>query len=236
MQEIRARLIEMILRTPTVESFRFYPPQKLEFVPGQFSQVIFDEAGQNNKELNKYLSFSASPEREYIEVTKRLSASSFSERLRGLKIGDEVLFRGPLGSCTFQQSYKKIAFLIGGIGITPVVSIIEYIVDRKLDTDAHLVYSNRSEEEIAFKNELERWKGGNKNIKISYLVTECPPRDPACIFGRIDEGFLKKYMRDMDSRIIFIFGPPKMAEAMFNLCLEMGCAKEKIRTEQFIGY
>ncbi|MCX5715170.1 MAG: xylene monooxygenase, partial [Candidatus Omnitrophica bacterium] len=155
---------------------------------------------------------------------------------RELKVNDEVLFKLPLGSCTFENSYKKIAFLIGGIGITPVISIIEYIMDKKLDTDVCLVYSNRSEEEIAFKNELDRWRNSNKNIKVNYVVTDCPPREPTCIFGRIDEGLLKKHMCDVGERDMFIFGPPKMVEAMNNLCLGMGCSKEKIKTEQFIGY
>lgn len=236
MKEIRARLIEKIARTRTVESFRFQLSQELVFTPGQFTQVIFDEANRDNKELNKYLSFSSSPTKGYIEVTKRLSESSFSQRLRALKINDEVLLKAPMGACAFKESYKKIAFLIGGIGITPVISIIEYIAEKKLDTDVCLVYSNRSEEDIAFKKELDTWRSDSSNIKISYVVTDCPPREPTCIFGRIDEGLLKKHMCDMDQRTIFIFGPPKMVEAMDNLCQGMGCPRDNIKTEQFIGY
>ncbi|MCX5696914.1 MAG: FAD-dependent oxidoreductase [Candidatus Omnitrophica bacterium] len=236
MKEIGLSFLEKIVRTRTVESFRFQLPQALDFIPGQFSQVIFDELNRDNKELNKYLSFSSSPTKKYIEVTKRLSESKFSQRLNVLKVNDELLFKTPLGSCVFQDSYKKIAFLIGGIGITPVISIIEYIMDKKLDTDVCLIYSNRTEEEIAFKNELDGWKLKNKNIKVSYVVTDCPPREATCIFGRIDEGLLKKYMCDMSQRVIFTFGPPKMVEAMNNLCLGMGCSKEQIKTEQFIGY
>ncbi len=236
MKEIKARFIERIARTRTVESFRFQVSEAIDFIPGQFSQIIFDEVNRDNKELNKYLSFSSSPTKKYIEVTKRLSESKFSQRLTKLEIDDEVLFKTPLGSCAFQDDYKKIAFLIGGIGITPVISIIEYIMDKKLDIDVCLVYSNRSEEEIAFKNELDRWQSNNKNIKVSYVVTDCPPREAACIFGRIDEGLLRRLMCDMDQRLIFIFGPPKMVESMNSLCLGMGCSKEKIKTEQFIGY
>jgi len=33
-----------------------------------------------------------------------------------------------------------------------------------------------------------------------------------------------------------IFGPPKMVEAMKNICLELGISPEDIKTESFIGY
>lgn len=231
-----ARLIETIKRTQTVASFRFAPQERIDFIPGQFLQVILDADNQGNKELNKYLSFSCAPGNDYIEVTKRLSESLFSQRLKGLRPGDVVYLKAPLGSCVFKDDYKKIVFLIGGIGITPVISILEYIVDKKLDTDACLVYSNRNEEEIAFRKELDALAALDKNIKIKYVVTECQPKDRVCIFGRIDQDLIKKNVCDILERTVFIFGPPKMVAAMQALCLEIGCKEEDIKTENFLGY
>lgn len=236
MKEINVRFIERIKRTPTIDSFRFIPVEKIDFIPGQFSEIIFDENKRSNKELNKYLSFSSSPAKNYIEVTKRLSNSQFSQKLQGLTPGDEVLFKTPLGNCVFKNNYKKIGFLIGGIGITPVISIIGYIIDNNLNTDICLAYSNRTEEDIAFKKELDYWQKINKNIKVYYLVSDCRPKDSSCVFGRIDLDFLKSGYCDSKDRIFFIFGPPKMVEAMGGLCLEIGCNKENIKTENFIGY
>ncbi|MEI6631141.1 MAG: FAD-dependent oxidoreductase [bacterium] len=233
METIKARLIETIDRTPSIRSFRLMPEERIGFLPGQFLQVIFDPT---QKELNKYLSFSCSPTKEYIEFTKRLSSSVFSERLRGLKSGDEVLLKAPLGSCVFKEEYKKIAFLIGGIGITPVISILEYIADKGLKNDALLFYSNRTDEDIAFRKELDLLQSLLKNIRAFYLVTECEPRDKKCLFGRIDKELLIKEMNDYRERIFFIFGPPKMVEAMQGLCLDIGCKEENVKTENFIGY
>ncbi|MBC8436314.1 MAG: FAD-dependent oxidoreductase [Candidatus Omnitrophica bacterium] len=236
MKEIRAILKERITRTRTTQSFRFIPSEKVSFVPGQFLQLIFDPADKNNKELNKYLSFSASPAKEYIEVTKRLSQSPFSQKLSGLKTGDELILKAPIGNCVFKDEYKRIGFLIGGIGITPVISIIEYIMDKKLDTDVVLFYSNRTPDDIAFKKELDYWQSVNKNIKVIFTVTDCKPDDPACRFGRIDADLVKQECWDIKERALFIFGPPKMVEAMKGLCLGLGCRQEDLRTESFIGY
>ena len=248
MELLRARLIERIKRTPSTESFRFISEKKIEFIPGQFLQLIFDEVNPvrkenssngvnpNNKEVNKYLSFSSSPKKEYIEVTKRLSNSLFSQKLKGLNKDDKVLIKAPFGNCVYKDEDKKIGFLIGGIGITPVISIIEYIVENKLDTDIVLVYSNKTEEEIAFKRELDSWKSINSNIKVFYAVTECKPTDKDYIFGRITKAIFTEKVKDLCERVVFSFGPPRMVEAMKNLCLEINCKKDRLRTESFVGY
>ena len=236
MEVLKGKLTDRIKRTASTESFRFILDKKIDFLPGQFLQVVLDQADKNNKEFNKYLSFSSSPTKEYIEVTKRLSDSKFSQKLGSLAIGDEVLFKAPLGNCVYKDEYKKIGFLIGGIGITPVISIIEYIVDKKLDTDVLLLYSNRTEEDIAFKKELDQWQSVHSNIKVFYTITECEPVDKNCIAGRIDNNLLVEKIKDFRERMFFIFGPPRMVGAMQNLCLETGCSKDYVKTENFIGY
>jgi len=236
MKEVRGRFTERIQRTPTVVSFRFATQEKIDFLPGQFLQVIFNQADRADKNLNKHLSFSCAPGKDYIEVTKRLSQSDFSQRLQSLKNGDEVLFKAPLGTCIFKDEYQKIGFLIGGIGITPVISIIEYIMEKKLGTSVCLVYSNRNDEEIAFRQELDRWRGVNNNLRISYLVTDCQPKDQVCIFGTINKDLLKEKICDFQERLFFVFGPPKMVESMDGLCRELGCPRENVKIENFTGY
>ncbi|OGX14800.1 MAG: hypothetical protein A2166_05800 [Omnitrophica WOR_2 bacterium RBG_13_41_10] len=232
----KIKLIEKIKRTPTILSLRFSLSLAINFIPGQFLKVIFDESNYNNKELNKNLSFSSSPLKDYIEITKRLSESAFSQRLEALGIGDEICIQGPFGRCTFSDNHQKIAFLIGGIGITPVISILEYIQDKNLKTDALLFYSNRTEEEISFKEELNQWQAKNSNFKVFYTVTYCQPKDKNCLFGRIDKELVSRNIKDISERIFFIFGPPKMVEAMKELCLAIGAKEEFIKTESFLGY
>jgi ferredoxin-NADP reductase len=236
MQEIKGKLIERIKRTSDIESFRFGFEKDFDFIPGQFVRVLFDPQNRDNRELNKYLSFSCSPTRPYREFTKRLSQSSFSRRLQDLKAGDEVLFKGPMGNCVFNKEYKKIGFLIGGIGITPVISIIEYIVEKGLDTDVVLLYSNRTESDVAFKDELDSWRSGKENIQVFYTITDCQPQDKRCISGVIDKDVLLEKAPDRRGRTFYMVGPPKMVESMKQLCLDAGCDPQLLKTENFIGY
>jgi len=232
----KVKFIARIRRTESVETFRFQASPTLEFMPGQFAEIMFDPHHKKNSDLNKYLSLSASPTREYIEVTKRLSASPFSSRLRQLAAGDEITIKAPLGNCVFKDEYKKIGFLIGGIGITPVISIIDYIVEKKLNTQVSLFYSNRSEADIAFKKELDAWQAKYDTIKVIYTLTECPPQDAFCLFGTIDQALLQKRIKDIPEQVFFIFGPPAMVLAMKRICSKIGCQEDKLKWENFIGY
>jgi len=236
MLEFRAKLVQRVKRTSQIESFRFISSSRISFQPGQFVRVNFDEKDSKNMELNKYLSLSSSPTKEYIEITKKISNSEFSNRLLSLKIGEELFFNGPMGKCIFKKEYKKISFLIGGIGITPVISIIGYIVDNKIETDIALFYSNRTESDIAFKGELDQWREVNNNIKVFYIVTDYQPKDPTYIAGRIDKDLVINKVADINERISFIFGPPKMVEDMKTILLSCDCQQDNIKTESFIGY
>lgn len=235
-REIRGKFSEKIVRISNVLSFRFYLKEKIEFLPGQFLQVIFDENNRNNHELNKYLSFSCAPGKDYIEVTKKISKSQFSKKLNSLEKNSEVLFRMPLGVCVFKDEYKKIGFLVGGIGITPVISILEYISDKSLDIDVCLLYSNRSEKEIAFRSELNFWKTKGKSIEIVYTVSDCKPKDKDCFSGVINKEIITKHICDLENRVIFIFGSSAFVSAMKGICLETECNTKILRVESFVGY
>ncbi len=235
-QTITARFIERLDRTPTVASFRFALPQPVDFIPGQFARVIFDGDDKNNTALNKYLSFSCAPGHDYVEFTKRSSDSEFSQRLTNLKPGGEVLLQLPIGSCVFKDDYAKIGFLAGGIGITPAIAIIEHIVQKNLPTEVVVLYSNRSEDEIAFKGELDRWQAENPRIKVCYTVSCKVSPDSSCREGSIDTTFCATTMQDVTERKIFIYGPPKMVDAMRILTRQLGCKRENVLLENFIGY
>jgi len=235
-ETICAKLTERIPRTPTVESFRFLPVEQVNFLPGQFTRLFFDADDKNNSNLNKCLSFSCAPGRDYVEVTKRLGESEFSQRLKRLQKGDEVVLGRPLGNCIFKDSYKKIVFLTGGIGITPAISIIEHIVTKKVDTDVVLLYANRNEEEIAFKAELDAWQKNFKKLKICYTVSCKSSPDSVCREGNIDVVFCRGNLADLCERKVFIYGPPAMVTAMQGLVFQLDCKKENVLIENFTGY
>ncbi len=168
-------------------------------------------------------------------MTKKLTGHPFSNALAALKEGDKVLIEAPFGEFTFKGEYDKIAMLAGGIGITPLRCIIRYCTDRQLKTNIILLYSNRFEDEIVFKNELEEMQSQNKNLKVIYTVTR-PSEKWNGQRGRINKEMIQQEIPDYMERVFYICGPPKMVEAMVTILKEMNIPASQIKQEYFPGY
>lgn len=227
---------ERIQRTSAIASFVFATPAGLNFRAGQYAYIVFDDQNRNNRQLNKILSFSCPPGGETIHFTKRFSNSEFSARLWALKPGERIRIVGPTGDCVFYEDLNKIAFLTGGIGITPVVSIVGYIAERALPTDVYLLYSNRTENDIAYKDLLDNYAQKHPNIKLVYTCDYEKPTDSRISFGMINKDFVLKRIPDYQERTFFIVGPPGMVNAMVDICKSLGCPPERIKAENFAGY
>jgi len=231
------KFIDIIERTPNVKSFRFEVKDDISFKPGQFFLVTIKI---NGNEATKPFSFSSSPtERGYIEFTKRITDSKYSKTLNNVKVGDWVKVKMPLGSFTFTGEYPKIAFLSGGVGITPIRSIIKFIVDKKLETDTVLIYGNSREEDIIFKNDLDKMQKEYKNVKVCYTLTspEVQRHSWCGKIGFITSEMAKEEIPDYEERVFYLCGPPKMVECLFNMLKnELKINEDKIKFENFAGY
>jgi len=231
--EIKAKIKEVIQRSDNVKSFRLDVPGVLDFKAGQFLKVQL----QDDPQLKRYLSISNSPtEKGYLEFTKKLTESDFSKTLDNLEAGDQVAIQYPFGKFVLDESYLKIAFLSGGIGITPIRSICKYVVDKNLGIDIILVYANRSSRDIVFKDDFEKMQQNYSSLKVAHVLSEPDPEFKS-IAGRINSGIIKQEIPDYQERKFYLCGPPQMVEAMRKiLAEELGLPEELIVTENFQGY
>lgn len=224
---------QKIQRTPDVISIRFNRPEGFDFTPGQYFFIALKRGGN---QLEKHFTISSSPtELDFIEVTKKLTGHEFANALAGLREGDTVTINAPFGDFVFKGEYDKIGMLTGGIGITPLRSIIKYCTDKQLGTNIVLLYSNRSEDDIPFKAEFEELANQNKNLKVVHTVTQ-PGKEWKGLKGRIDKEMVQKEIPDYMERIFYICGPPKMVDAMVSILKEMKVPDEQIIQEYFPGY
>ncbi len=231
--KIEARIKEIIRRNYNVKSFRLELPAEPDFKAGQFLELEL----KGDARLKKYLSISSSPtEKCYLEVTKKLTSSDFSKALDNLKAGDQVIIQYPFGNFVLDEPSSKVAFLSGGIGITPIRSICKYAVDKNLGTNIVLVYSNRSVRDIVFKDDFDAMQKSYPFLKIAHVLCETEPGFK-CTVGLINSGVIRNEIPDYLQRKFYLCGPPQMVEAMRNILSgELGVSGEKIVTENFQGY
>lgn len=190
----------------------------------------------DEQESRKPFSISSSPtEKSFIEFTKKLTNHPFSKKLDALKVGDAATIDAPLGNFTFDAELKRIGLLSGGIGITPLRSICKFCTDLKLDTKVTLLYGNRTEEDIVFRQELEQMQSQNKNLKVVFTLAE-PKETWQGYFGNIVAEMVKKEVPEYSKTIFYICGPPAMVQAMENLLKSLNVPAANVKKENFTGY
>ncbi|MEW6109548.1 MAG: FAD-dependent oxidoreductase [Nitrospirota bacterium] len=235
-KEFETKVLAVIQRTHDIKSFRFAVPEDIDFKPGQFFVLTIKINGQ---EATKHFSFSISPtEKGYVEFTKRITGSEFSQALDRLKVGDWARLKLPYGLFTFEGEYEKIAFLVGGIGITAIRSMCKYACDKKLSTDIILIYGNKTERDIAFFDDFLQMEAENKKLRVIFTLSS--PIDKALWKGKtglITGEMVKQEMPDYEERVFYICGPPKMVDYLRSLLSdELRLEKNKIKWEHFLGY
>jgi len=200
---------------------------------GQFLRVTLN----NDKNLQRYLSISSSPTEDgYIEFTKKITASDFSVEFSKLKKGDMVSIEYPYGTFTIERAVERVAFISGGIGITPIRSMCKFAVDKKLNLNIILLYANNSVRDIVFREDFERMQEELNGLRVTHVLCQ-KDMEFSCVVGRINAGIIKKEVPDYLARFFFLCGPPSMVDTIKNVLIkELGVALERIITENFQGY
>ena len=236
MWEFDTELSETIKRTPAIKSFRFPVPDKgANYEAGQF---FFVSIKINGNEAVHHFSFSSSPtEKGYLEFTKRITSSEYSQALAKMKPGDWAHLRGPYGHFTLPIKERMLAFLSGGIGITPLRSMLRYIVDKKLSYNVILLYGNSCEDDIAFCQELDAMAASYPDIRVEHVISDpILPTDWQGKIGRIDQSLIAKAITDYRERLFYISGAPKMVLALKEQLISLGVPEVQLKQDSFTGY
>ncbi len=224
---------EIISITHDVKSFRINRPREFDYDPGQF---MFITILINGEKSTKHFTISSSPtEKEFIEFTKRITEHEFSAALDKLKIGDWVQIDGPYGDFTFKGKYPRVGLITGGIGITPFRSMIKYCTDKRIKSQVTLLYGNRSEENIVFKEEFDRMEKENGNLRIVHTLSR-PGEEWKGRKGHIDILMVREEIPDYDDHVFYVCGPPSLVAACVSVLKALRIPDDKINKEDFPGY
>ena len=230
-------VVEVKMETPTTKAIRVAvgsPP--IPFKPGQYCLVkIAVGKGQEDRAL----SIASSPMvTDSLIFASRISDSPYKKAFLALKPNDRVTLTGPMGQFVYDESAPYTVFLSGGIGITPLKSMMEYIADRGLNHQAILFFGNRTPSEIPFQRDLERLSRTCSNLKIFHVVSnpEGAGEGWKGHTGRINEGLIRQHVVILNEARYYICGPPGMVSGLRGLLDQMGIPGEQITIENFNGY
>ena len=229
--EHKLKLIKIIDEAHDTKTFRVEAPKNadIDFLPGQFFMVRFEE----DRALKRAYSISSSPaDKGYMEITMNL-VGEFTKKLWQCKANGHLIFTGPYGKFYFDEGMKGNLVLIGGgLGITPLRSIIRYCNGKKLPNKINLIYSARTPEAIAYKEELENFEKKNPNYNFAFTITRPKPEHKwNGLVGRIDKELLSRNIENIEKTLFFICGPLQFVKDIREMLESLGAKKEQVKAD-----
>lgn len=220
------RFLEHVERCADIASARFERPEGYGFVPGQYLVLTLDtDEGAQSKPFTHSSAISD----PYLEMTTRLSGSAFKNALAALVPGAKVRLRGPAGHLVVPRSERRVAFLAGGVGITPAISMLRSW-DPSEAPEAVLFYGNREAGCVPFARELETL--GLERLRVVHVLEEADA-SWAGETGFITPGIVARHIDPHDGWLFVVAGPPVMVAAMERSLEVLGVPAERALIERF---
>lgn len=211
-----------------IATFRFTRPEGYNFSAGQWLTLSLDTVDGRQTETFSHCSAPSDP---YLELATRRSPSAFKGALFSLEPGQHVHLGGPGGRMHLQPGVDRVAFLIGGVGITPIRCILRDTKQRRRRfADALLLFGNRDEACVPFGEELGEMSGIGLRLVLAY---EHPSPTWQGERGFITAEMVRRHVDPEDGRPFMITGPPPMVAAMEKVLDDLGIPGERRIIERF---
>lgn len=216
---------------------RFEKPPGFDFRAGQAVDLVLPgDAAADRDAVRHAFSLVSAPYEPFLAIATRMRDSAFKRTLAGLREGAQVECEGPFGSLTLhKRASRAAAFIAGGIGITPFVSMLRQVAHEGGDRPIALLTSDRRPEDAAYLAEMQRLVQSHPRFRHVATMT-APPESWSGERGRIDAAMLARVTAGLPEPIHYVAGPPAMVAAVRATLAAAGVDDEDIRSEEFYGY
>lgn len=221
-------------------SFHFEKPVDFTFEAGQYVALVLPRLVVPDKRGPvRSLSICSAPSEPDIVFSIRITESGFKQTLMVLEPGEIAQATNPTGHFTLEHAAdgKRIVFLAGGIGVTPIRSILVESANANLDRPFSFFYSNRMIKDAAFHEELKSLPLPNYQYVTTFSQETLPCTGASEERGYICEDMLRKYLPagEITESWYYLVGAPAFIEAMEKMLASMGVAEEHRVNDPFTG-
>lgn len=215
--------------------FVFRPHPKLAFQAGQYLEWTLATPHADTRGNRRYFTIASAPGEKAIRLGVKFNAapSAFKHALGAMAPGDVIHAAALAGSFTLPRDPKrKLAFLAGGIGITPFRSMLQHLIDAEEARPIVVLYGTATQEDIAYRDVLD---AAERKLGIRTIHAVAEGAAPGEYPGFIDERLLRAAVPDFAERTFYISGPQAMVTTLRATLVRMGVSRFRIRTDFFPG-
>ncbi|MBM7457172.1 ferredoxin-NADP reductase [Oceanisphaera litoralis] len=218
----------------------FDKPDGFSFKAGQCVRLgLVDPPETDDEGQARILSLASTPGEPELMVATRIRDSAFKRVLKTLEPGADLTLKGPYGDFTLPgDPTRELVFITGGIGITPVRSMLLQAIAEHKGRKIILFYANRRPEDAAFLDELTQACATDPNCTLVAAMSQAERSaqhwQGEC--GHVDRAMLARHLTDITRPVYYLDGPPGLVAAMRTMLVDAGVAEDQLRTEEFAGY
>jgi len=216
--------------------FVFTTPHRLAFRPGQYLEWTLGVPRGDSRGNRRYFTVASAPTEPHVRLGVKFysRASAFKQQLAAMRLGETIIASQVAGQFTLPANPEtKLAFLAGGIGITPFRSMLQYLVDNGEPRPIVMLYGVESEESIAYRDVIDAARE-HLRIPTHYAVAQgsVGGQHP----GFIDEEMVRERIPDYRERVFYVSGPQTMVKALRRMLVAMGVRRSRIKVDFFPGF
>ncbi|MGC1273329.1 MAG: NO-inducible flavohemoprotein [Planctomycetaceae bacterium] len=212
------------------------------FKPGQFITVQIHHP--TTPTAPRSYSLSDRPGLDYYRISVKREPGSppglVSNHLHDhAEVGDVIDVGPPCGEFTLDPATvdgRPIVLASGGVGITPVMSMLKTLVHHGVASPIHFVHGTRNSNVHAFADDLHKLCEGRPNVKVHIVYDEPQPGDQESgrchAVGLMNTQLLQQLLPDNDAHFYFC-GPKPFMSGLYHGLKRWGVAEERIRFEFF---
>jgi predicted ferric reductase len=203
-------------------------------LPGQFHFITLYRPGLPIEEHP--FTISSGPAADGSRASTIKGSGDFTRTIMKTTVGDRVAVRGPFGrfSHVLHPDEHDLVFIAGGVGITPLMSMLRAMRDTGDWKAVLLIYGNRTEDDIIFGQELRDMAGAPRSSLNVVHVLSHTGEVWQGERGHIDRDVILRHAGErLDAKAFYICGPPAMAGPVIASLRELGVPPGRIHTERF---
>ena len=233
------RVAEVIQETPTVRSYVIEPADEasqLPFRAGQHLTLLVSIDGVKHRRCYSFSSAPTAGARPSITVRRAPGGLVSGHLHETVGVGDTLLATDPGGDFTLATdpaASRLVVFVAGGVGVTPLMSLVEDLLRAEPASRALLLCGSRSEDEIIFRQRIALLEGRHApRLQVRHAL-DTPPAGWAGIAGVLDGERVLEALGEASADAYYVCGPEPM---MRNVCAALagaGIGPDRIRTERF---
>jgi predicted ferric reductase len=203
----------------------------MRFLPGQFVWLTLGETPCTLQQ-HPFSITSPATEPDRIELAIK-PLGDFTRSVADLACGTPAWLEGPYGTFSIDASSgRRAVFIAGGIGVTPIISMLRTCRERGCKQPMWLVDANDKQSEIIFRNEIESL-AQRMSLQVVHVLVD-PPPEWRGETGYVDEALLERVLPpDADDIDYFVCGPPPMMDSVEPALRARGVAADRLHSERF---